>query len=510
TSLISSGDPSQGTTYTLMAVTALVLGGANLAGGRGGAFGSMLGALNIYLVTYVLATFNFGTLQSFVTDLSFGLMLVFSLLISLFVPELQKRVRGISPMIFFVIMSIPTLGVIINRTKDQAPQSNLLWASDQSSYSVTDEAATQVAGTAGATFLIVVICIVAALALLRLVFRMRNLSAVALSAVLVTMALGLIFNAGETDDTEAKNANPDAAIIAESPYITPFFGMEVFPLEKADAIPAPVLSNVGMSIVWLTAVVLLSSFIIIMALPRISKRVKHISLWWFAAGLAGLALLGSFGYHQGSNEPFDLGLGDQHVALVVAVGLFALTGPLVHSRLRDVSQLFIIGLSLLAVAAVFFFADAGKAGHKTSHPTYAASVLTYPALEIPRPPVYGHPSFLDPSDDQRIAPGTQLSFSLLLILLTQYFVGRAMGPTSFQNFWPFCYIVISAVLAGSAIFFTVGVALWKIIVVILLGVLSSPIALHIFKTYRQRQGGGGEHLNDRAAGYGSLDRGGVV
>lgn len=54
TSLISSGDPSQGTTYTLMAVTALVLGGASLAGGRGGAIGSLLGAANIYLVTYVL------------------------------------------------------------------------------------------------------------------------------------------------------------------------------------------------------------------------------------------------------------------------------------------------------------------------------------------------------------------------------------------------------------------------------------------------------------------------
>jgi ribose transport system permease protein len=35
TSLIGSGDPTQGTTFTLMAVTALVLGGANLAGGRG-------------------------------------------------------------------------------------------------------------------------------------------------------------------------------------------------------------------------------------------------------------------------------------------------------------------------------------------------------------------------------------------------------------------------------------------------------------------------------------------
>ena len=56
TSLISSGDPSQGTTYTLMAVTALVLGGANLAGGRGSAFGALLGSLNIFLITFALST----------------------------------------------------------------------------------------------------------------------------------------------------------------------------------------------------------------------------------------------------------------------------------------------------------------------------------------------------------------------------------------------------------------------------------------------------------------------
>jgi len=60
TALISSGDPSQGTTYTLIAVTALVLGGASLAGGRGGVFGSFLGAVNLYLITFGLATFSFG------------------------------------------------------------------------------------------------------------------------------------------------------------------------------------------------------------------------------------------------------------------------------------------------------------------------------------------------------------------------------------------------------------------------------------------------------------------
>ncbi|MEM9224238.1 MAG: ABC transporter permease, partial [Pseudomonadota bacterium] len=45
TGLIGSGDPTQGNTLTLQAITALVLGGTSLAGGRGGAAGSILGAV---------------------------------------------------------------------------------------------------------------------------------------------------------------------------------------------------------------------------------------------------------------------------------------------------------------------------------------------------------------------------------------------------------------------------------------------------------------------------------
>ncbi len=86
TSLISSGDPNQGTTYTLIAVTALVLGGASLVGGRASIFGALLGAVNLYLITFVLATFNFGAVQSFVTDLAYGTILVVSLLITIALP----------------------------------------------------------------------------------------------------------------------------------------------------------------------------------------------------------------------------------------------------------------------------------------------------------------------------------------------------------------------------------------------------------------------------------------
>lgn len=76
TGLTGSGDPTQGNTLTLQAITALVLGGTSLAGGRGGAFGSVLGAISMFLISYVLSTFNFGSVSGFVTQMAYGLILV--------------------------------------------------------------------------------------------------------------------------------------------------------------------------------------------------------------------------------------------------------------------------------------------------------------------------------------------------------------------------------------------------------------------------------------------------
>ncbi len=116
TSLIGSGDPTQGTSYTLIAVTALVLGGASLSGGRGSVIGSLLGAINIYLITYVLATFSFGKIQSFVTDLAYGLVLVISLLLTMVLPLIRTTLRNVSPLLYFVVLSLAALGIIIHAT----------------------------------------------------------------------------------------------------------------------------------------------------------------------------------------------------------------------------------------------------------------------------------------------------------------------------------------------------------------------------------------------------------
>ena len=81
TGLIGSADPSAGTSFTLSAVTALILGGASLAGGRASAIGSVLGAVDIYLISYVLVTFNFGLNASYMVQLSTGTVLVIALLV---------------------------------------------------------------------------------------------------------------------------------------------------------------------------------------------------------------------------------------------------------------------------------------------------------------------------------------------------------------------------------------------------------------------------------------------
>ena len=118
TALISSGDPSQGTTYTLIAVTALVLGGASLAGGRGGVFGSALGALNLYMITFVLSSFNFGSVQSFVTNLAYGAILVISLLLTLLIPVIQRHIRNFSPLLYFVSLGVVVFGIALHATFD--------------------------------------------------------------------------------------------------------------------------------------------------------------------------------------------------------------------------------------------------------------------------------------------------------------------------------------------------------------------------------------------------------
>jgi len=73
--IIGLGDPAQGTTYTLQSITAVVLGGTSLLGGRGSFIGSLLGAV---LMVQVLNACVFLDLSQSWQYLFQGLVIVFA------------------------------------------------------------------------------------------------------------------------------------------------------------------------------------------------------------------------------------------------------------------------------------------------------------------------------------------------------------------------------------------------------------------------------------------------
>ncbi|MGH7057192.1 MAG: ABC transporter permease [Acetobacteraceae bacterium] len=99
TGLIGSADPTAGVSYTLSAITALVIGGASLAGGQARGLGSVLGGIDIWLLSYVLSTFNFGLNASYWVEFATGAVLVAALVAGGFMSGLsgpRRRRSGLS------------------------------------------------------------------------------------------------------------------------------------------------------------------------------------------------------------------------------------------------------------------------------------------------------------------------------------------------------------------------------------------------------------------------------
>jgi ribose transport system permease protein len=79
TALLGSGDPTVGAPYTLTAIAGAALGGVSLAGGRGGLFGAMLGAIDIFLLQNILTFLN---VTSFVLQMAYGFVLVVAVILN--------------------------------------------------------------------------------------------------------------------------------------------------------------------------------------------------------------------------------------------------------------------------------------------------------------------------------------------------------------------------------------------------------------------------------------------
>ena len=81
---INAGDPTAGISYELTAITAAIIGGTNLFGGRGSILGTMIGALIMGVLQNGL---NLLAVQSYYQQMAIGAVLIFAV----FVDQYQHR-----------------------------------------------------------------------------------------------------------------------------------------------------------------------------------------------------------------------------------------------------------------------------------------------------------------------------------------------------------------------------------------------------------------------------------
>ena len=522
TALVGSGDPLQGTKYTLLGITALVLGGASLAGGRGGAFGAILGALNLYLINYILVTFRFERLQSFVSDLSYGAVLVIALLVSLILPYVTRVTKGLSVMVFFILMAFAGLFVVLHQVYDQPIIVEKVVETDEKSQNdvrgskvrkvdstgniiVEDSEAGATTGTGTAkggslaghgvvqltetpgTIVFYVILGIAFIALLLyLLSAHRSPATISFVVIVVILAAGLIF---DPEDKEKNLLSDTEKITLQSNQVSSIetSAPQYFSLEKINYFSSvsdgSIISNTSYSIIYFAGIVLMASLIVISMLPQFSPRTKSTALLFFLAALSLIILKGiSYNNLVENNDGSFFGIQGYGVILVGLL-LFVITAPFAHSRIKNLTNVYIFGFGILAIISTYFI------GGNTF-------ILEDPELYQPR--IISELNVGDLSQIkyegtkrffyETISSGySQIAFSILAVFLVQYFLFLNMGEkASYKRFAPYIYIVTIAALLWSSIFYSVGYSFYKILAVFVIGIPITPLVWQFMSIYKEK------------------------
>ena len=520
TALVGSGDPIQGTKYTLLGVTALVLGGASLIGGRGGAFGAILGAGTLYLINYILVTFRFERLQSFVSDLSYGAVLVIALLVSLILPYVQRVTKGLSVMVFFILMSFAGTFVIMHQVYDQpiVMESEIKEDTDEASKayqrgqkvrkldatgniiveegeagtttgtgtkqggSLAGHSVVRFTETPGTIMLYIIIGIAGLALLLYLLTVHRSPATTTFAVVVAIIVAGLIFDPEDKQkdllkDTEkiSIQSGQTSSIETSSP--------EYFSLEKIDYLSNLSISGTTYSIIYIAGVVLLASLIVIAMLPQFNNRTKSAAMLFFLAALTMIVLKGvSYNNLIESTDKSFFGIQGYGVILVILL-LFVITAPFVHSKIKNLTNVYIFGFGVLAILATYFVG--GNTFISDDPSLYQPKIIS--ELNI------GDISQIKYEKPKRffyeiIRSGySQVAFSILAVFLLQYFLFLTMShKVSYKRFAPYMYIVIFASLLWAAMFYSVGYSFYKIIAVFIIGIPITPLVWQFMRIYREK------------------------
>jgi len=513
TALVGSGDPLQGTKYTLLGITALVLGGASLVGGRGGAFGAILGALNLYLINYILVTFRFERLQSFVSDLSYGAVLVGALMVSLILPYVTRVTKGLSVMVFFIIMAFAGLFVMLHQVYDQPIVIEQIVENETNSSierkvdstgniivegnsttgqgtskggSLAGHGVVQLTETPGTIIFYIIIGIAFVALLFYLLSAHRSPSTISFVVIVVIMAAGLIFD----PDDKAKDLVKDTEkITLQSNQVSSIetSAPQYFSLEKINYLPniseSALISGTAYSIIYFAGVVLLASLIVVAMLPQFSPRTKSTAMLFFLAALS-LIILKGISYNNLIENTANSYFGIQgYGVILVVLLLFVITAPFVHSRIKNLTNVYIFGFGILAIISTYFI---GGNTFVTDNPSlYQSQIINELNIgDLSQVKYEGTKRFFY---ETATSGYSQVAFSILGVFLIQYFLFLNMGEkANYKRFAPYIYIVMIAVALWSSIFYSVGYSFYKILAVLVIGIPITPLVWQFMSIYKEK------------------------
>ena len=457
TGLIGSGDPTQGTTYTLMAVTALVLGGSSLIGGRGGAFGAILGSVNIYLINFILSTFRFERFQSFVTDLSYGAVLVASLLILIALPYIQKAFKNLSVFVFFIIGTLSAAAVQIHMKFDQVTRGTVGGFGGKSKDAEIFEKALEsgsdclITGKACAeggnstVWMFIAIGIAALIYLVYLLVKHRDGPTVSFIIAAIVIFFGCVWSG--TREAYFVNADLGTNLQYILNYAPQYFTSEY--LRVGAGLPdfsssSSALVGFAYAVATLGGIVFFTSAIVIIAMPRFRKEIKTQTLVLFAIAISFIVFAAISYYGIESNRQSFFGI-DGYAVILILFLLFLLTAPTLFSNI-NLNNVFIIFLGILAILAVYFLASPSGTiitddGSKFYSPIITELIVGDTSLVNYTRPIRGE--FIT-SDVTWLKEAALIIFAIFVF---QFFTYLTMGAKiSFARFRPLhCYFKYSCI-----------------------------------------------------------------
>ena len=522
TALVGSGDPLQGTKYTLLGITALVLGGASLAGGRGGAFGAILGALNLYLINYILVTFRFERLQSFVSDLSYGAVLVIALLVSLILPYVTRVTKGLSVMVFFILMAFGGLFVLLHQVYDQPivveqvvetekkskedsrgskvrkvdSTGNIIVEDSEAGAttgtgtakggSLAGHGVVQLTETPGTIVFYVILGIAFVALLLYLLSVYRSPSTISFVIIVVIIAAGLIF---DPEDKEKELLKDTEKITLESNQVSSIetSAPQYFSLENINYFPnvleSSLISGTTYSIIYFAGIVLMASLIVISMLPQFSPRTKSTALLFFLAALSLIVLKGvSYNNLVENTDSSFFGIQGYGVILVVLL-LFVITAPFVHSKIKNLTNVYVFGFGVLAIICTYFIG--GNTFIPSDPSLYQSKIISELNIgDLSQVKYEGTKRFFY---EVTTSGYSQFAFSILAVFLLQYFLFLNMGEkANYKRFAPYIYIVTIAVALWASLFYSIGYSFYKIIAVLVIGIPITPLVWQFMSIYKEK------------------------